>query len=195
MRGRTTASIPATMANRILTWKSRAAWRPMRTVDFVIGTPTFLVDGITNSFEYIIENNLADIISSSYGDCEGNEGVGGNEFNAQAFEQAAAQGISIFIADGDNGPAECDDQNDSLEVLGYAAAGGRFHALQHCGRRHGVHRRMPDAWACLRAIQLRQILERDKQPQLPEFGAGIHPRIPLGRSEGVQRECGSHQRP
>jgi len=94
---------------------------PNAHVDFVIGTPTFLVDGITNSVEYIVENNLADIVSISYGDCELNEGVGGNEFNAQAFEQAAAQGITTFIAAGDNGPAECDDQNDSLEVLGYAA--------------------------------------------------------------------------
>ncbi len=58
------------MANRILTWRFRAAWRPMRHVDFVIGTPTFLVDGITNSIEYIVENNLADIMSISYGDCE-----------------------------------------------------------------------------------------------------------------------------
>jgi Pro-kumamolisin, activation domain/Bacterial Ig-like domain (group 3) len=94
---------------------------PNAHVDFVIGTPTFLVDGITNSVEYIVENNLADIISVSYGSCEAVEGVGGNEFNNQAFEQAAAQGISVFIASGDNGPAECDDQNDSLEVLGYAA--------------------------------------------------------------------------
>ena len=96
---------------------------PNAHVDFVIGTPTFLVDGITNSIEYIVENNLADIMSISYGDCEANEGVGGNEFNNQAFEQAAAQGISVFIASGDNGPAECDDQNDSYEVLGYAAGG------------------------------------------------------------------------
>ena len=94
---------------------------PNAHVDFVIGTPTFLVDGITNSVEYIVENNLADIMSISYGDCEFNEGVGGNEFNSQAFEQAAAQGISVFIASGDNGPAGCDDQNDSYEVLGYAA--------------------------------------------------------------------------
>ncbi len=94
---------------------------PNATVDFVIGTPTFLVDGITNSFEYLIENNLSDIISSSYGDCEGNEGTGGNLFNSEMFEQGAAQGISIFIANGDNGPAGCDDQNDSDEVLGYAA--------------------------------------------------------------------------
>ncbi len=94
---------------------------PNAHVDFVIGTPTFLVDGITNSIEYIVENNLADIMSISYGDCEVNEGAGGNEFNNQAFEQAAAQGISVFIAAGDNGPAGCDDQNDSEEVLGYAA--------------------------------------------------------------------------
>ncbi len=94
---------------------------PNAHVDFVIGTPTFLVDGITNSIQYIVENNVADIVSISYGDCEYNEGTGGNEFNSQAFEQAAAQGITTFIAAGDNGPAECDDQNDSEEVLGYAA--------------------------------------------------------------------------
>ena len=92
-------------------------------VYFVIGTPLFLVDGITNSIEYIVENNTADIMSISYGSCESVEGVGGNEFNSQAFEQAAAQGISIFVAAGDNGPAECDDQNDSYENLGYSTGG------------------------------------------------------------------------
>ncbi|MGB8014143.1 MAG: Ig-like domain repeat protein [Terriglobales bacterium] len=96
---------------------------PNAQVYFVIGTPTFLVDGITNSIEYIVENNTADIMSISYGDCEANEGTGGNEFNNQAFEQAAAQGISVFVASGDNGPADCDDSNDSYEVLGYAAGG------------------------------------------------------------------------
>ena len=95
---------------------------PNATIDFVIGTPTFLVDGITNSYEYIIENNLTDILSSSYGDCEANEGSGGNLFNAQMFEQAAAQGISVFIAEGDNGPAGCDAQGSQVyEVLGYAS--------------------------------------------------------------------------
>ncbi|MFZ1133122.1 MAG: Ig-like domain repeat protein [Terriglobales bacterium] len=96
---------------------------PNATVNFVIGTPTFLVDGITNSIEYIVENNVADIMSISYGSCESVEGTGGNEFNNQAFEQAAAQGISVFVASGDNGPAECDDQNDSYENLGYATGG------------------------------------------------------------------------
>jgi subtilase family serine protease len=96
---------------------------PNAKVYFVIGTPTFLVDGITNSIEYIVENNTADIMSISYGSCESVEGAGGNEFNNQAFEQAAAQGISVFVAAGDNGPAECDDSNDSYENLGYATGG------------------------------------------------------------------------
>jgi subtilase family serine protease len=93
---------------------------PNATIKFVIGTPTFNVDGITNSIEYIVENNLADIMSISYGSCESVEGAGGNLFNLQAFEQAAAQGISVFVAAGDNGPAQCDDSNDLWENLGYA---------------------------------------------------------------------------
>ena len=96
---------------------------PKAQVYFVIGTPTYMVDGITNSIEYIVENNLADIMSISYGSCESAEGAGGNEFNLQAFEQAAAQGISVFVAAGDNGPAECDDSSDSAEVYGYATGG------------------------------------------------------------------------
>ncbi len=95
---------------------------PNATVDFVIGTPTFLVDGITNSLEYLIENNLTDIISTSYGSCEEVEGAGGNSFNSQIFEQAAAQGQSIFVAAGDGGPAGCDDQgSQTYEVQGYAS--------------------------------------------------------------------------
>jgi len=94
---------------------------PNAQVYFVIGTPTFLVDGITNSIQYIVENNLADIMSISYGSCEAVEGVGGNEYNNQAFEQAAAQGISVFVASGDAGPAGCDNQgSQTYEVLGYA---------------------------------------------------------------------------
>jgi Pro-kumamolisin, activation domain/Bacterial Ig-like domain (group 3) len=94
---------------------------PNATVKFVIGTPTFNVDGITNSIEYIVENNIADIMSISYGSCEAIEGAGGNLFNSEVFEQAAAQGISVFVAAGDGGPAGCDLQgSQTYEVLGYA---------------------------------------------------------------------------
>ena len=93
---------------------------PKAKVYFVVGTPTFFVDGITNSIQYIVENNLADIMSISYGSCESAEGAGGNEYDNQIFEQAAAQGISVFVASGDNGPAQCDSSNSTSETGGYA---------------------------------------------------------------------------
>ena len=40
--------------------------------------------------------------------------------NNAMFEQAAAQGISVFVASGDNGPADCDNSNDNFETGGYA---------------------------------------------------------------------------
>ncbi len=113
-------------------------YAPGAQVYFVIGTPTFLVDGITNSIEYIVENNLADIMSISYGSCEAVEGTGGNEFNLQAFEQAAAQGISVFVAAGDNGPRRL-RQPGQPDLRGSRLCSRRrgFHPVQRCcGRNH-----------------------------------------------------------
>jgi len=96
---------------------------PKAQIYFVIGTPTYFIDGISQSVQYIVENNLADIMSISYNLCEYSSGMGGNEFNSQAFEQAAAQGISVFVSSGDNGPAGCDGSNSNYEVNGYAVGG------------------------------------------------------------------------
>src|ERR1035438_958901 len=80
-----------------------------------------MISAMLFSIEYIVENNIADIMSISYGSCEEVEGAGGNLFNNEIFEQAAAQGISVFVASGDNGPAGCDNQgSQTYEVLGYA---------------------------------------------------------------------------
>ena len=95
---------------------------PNATVDVVIGTNNWLVDGITLSEMYLVESNIADIISISYSTCESSEGAGGNSFNNQLFEQAAAQGISVFVAAGDSGSAECDG-DQPFETGGYATNG------------------------------------------------------------------------
>src|SRR5208283_1341614 len=83
----------------------------------------WLVDGTTLSTMYLVENNIADIISDSYGGCESSEGAGGNSFNQQMWEQAAAQGISVFVAAGDAGSAECDGGDQYFETGGYATGG------------------------------------------------------------------------
>jgi len=95
---------------------------PNATVDVVIGPSNWLVDGVTLSEMYMVEQNVADIISISYSTCESSEGAGGNSFNNQLFEQAAAQGISVFVAAGDSGSAECDG-DQPFETGGYATNG------------------------------------------------------------------------
>jgi hypothetical protein len=47
------------------------------------------------------------VVSSSYGLCEAFTGQGGNAFFFNTYQQAAAQGISVFTSSGDEGPSSC----------------------------------------------------------------------------------------
>ncbi len=67
--------------------------------------------GVDASAEYIIDNNVAPIMSESYGTCEAALGNTGNQFYNALWQQGAAEGISIFLSAGDNGSAGCADQN------------------------------------------------------------------------------------
>jgi subtilase family serine protease len=77
------------------------------TIDLVLSeSPTTLgAAGIDLSALYIVENNLAPVMSVSFGDCEPT--TGDTFFNA-LWEQAAAQGITVTVSTGDNGSAACD---------------------------------------------------------------------------------------
>lgn len=77
-------------------------------IDFVVSESTETTDGVDLSAFYIIDNNLAPILSESFGQCEAFLGTAGNAFYNNLWEQAAAQGISVFISTGDNGAAGCD---------------------------------------------------------------------------------------
>lgn len=77
------------------------------TIDFVYtgNSPNF---NVFNAISYAITNNLAPIISVSYGLCE--SGLGGQAgYNAEnsVFPQAATQGQSITVAAGDSGSTDC----------------------------------------------------------------------------------------
>lgn len=76
--------------------------------------------GVDLSALYIINNNLADVMSKSFGACESSEGAAGNAFENALYEQAAAQGITVMVSAGDNGSAGCDPTSTNLDV---AAAG------------------------------------------------------------------------
>ena len=63
---------------------------------------------VFDSLQYAITNNVAPVISISYGDCELNFSSGElNAMNSLAL-QASAQGITVVAASGDTGAADCD---------------------------------------------------------------------------------------
>jgi len=87
-------------------WSGAVA--PQATIDFVTSASTETTDGVDLSAVYIVDNNLAPVMSESYGECELGLGTAGNQFYSALWEQAAAQGISVFVSSGDNGSAGCD---------------------------------------------------------------------------------------
>jgi Pro-kumamolisin, activation domain/Bacterial Ig-like domain (group 3) len=109
-------------------WSGAAA--PGATIDMVVSGSTETTDGVDLSALYIVDNNLAPILSESYGACEAVMGTAGTAFYNALWEQAAAQGISVFVAAGDNGAAGCDDPSGpaqyGLAVNGIAST--RFNA-------------------------------------------------------------------
>jgi trimeric autotransporter adhesin len=56
-----------------------------------------------------VDDNVVDVLSLSWEECEAYLGASGNYFVNAAWEQAAAQGISVSVASSDSGSAGCDD--------------------------------------------------------------------------------------
>jgi len=78
------------------------------TIKLVISKDTNSSDGIDLSDQYAVDNNVAPVVSVSYGSCERSLGSF-NTFYENLWQQAAAQGISVIVASGDAGSADCDD--------------------------------------------------------------------------------------
>lgn len=97
------------------------------TIDLVVSATTESSLGVDLSALYIVDNNLAPVLSESYGECETTLGNSGNAFYNALWQQAAAQGITVVVAAGDGGSAGCDDFNsqsfalDGLAVSGFAS--------------------------------------------------------------------------
>lgn len=92
-------------------WAGAAA--PGASVILVVSESTETTFGVDLSALYIVENNLAPVMSESYGACEQFLGNAGNHFFNDLWEQASAQGITVVVSAGDNGSAGCDDQSSA----------------------------------------------------------------------------------
>lgn len=93
------------------------------TIKFVVSKSTNTTDGVDLSAQYIVDNNLAPVMSTSFGLCEAWLGSAGNTFLNNLWEQAAVEGITVFVSSGDNGAAGCDSSSESSAVYGLAING------------------------------------------------------------------------
>jgi hypothetical protein len=117
--GQTLGDMPEAMLD--VTWSGAVA--PMAQIKFVVSQSNFS-DGVDASAAYIVDHNLASIMSTSYGSCEASLGTVENAFYNALWKQAAAQGITSFVSAGDNGGAGCDVPGSGLYASGGLAVSG-----------------------------------------------------------------------
>lgn len=92
-------------------------------IKFVVSKSTNSTDGIDLSAEYIVDRNVAPVMSTSFGLCEAWLGSSGNNFFHSLWQQAAAEGITVFVSSGDTGAAGCDSATSSRGTHGLAVNG------------------------------------------------------------------------
>ncbi len=92
-------------------WSGAVA--PNATVKFVITKSTATTDGVDLSAQYIVNNNVGDVMSTSFGQCESSMGTTENTFYNNIWSQAATQGITSFVSSGDSGAAGCNGGSDA----------------------------------------------------------------------------------
>lgn len=87
-------------------------------------------DTTTNFGAFVAAQNLLDsaapppIMSLSYLECEAGNGPSGNAYVNALWQQAAGEGVSVFVSAGDGGAAGCDDFDTALYATGGIAANG-----------------------------------------------------------------------
>ncbi len=94
------------------------------TVDLVVSQTTNTTDGVDLSELYIINNNLANVMTESFGSCEASIGQPQEILIASNAQQAAAQGISYTVSAGDSGSAGCDNFNSETSATGPISVNG-----------------------------------------------------------------------
>jgi trimeric autotransporter adhesin len=98
---------------------------PDADIDLYTAADTTLQSGLYLAAQRAVDEDVAAVLSMSYGVCEKSLGAAGNRFWAALWEQAAAQGQTAFVSAGDGGGAGCDDF-DETEQAQYGLAVNGF---------------------------------------------------------------------
>lgn len=87
------------------------------TIIFVISPAS--AGGVFNSATYAIDQDLAAVISMSYGGCE-SDNASFIPTNEPVMQKASVEGITFLASSGDSGAAGCDSDQNSTAKLGLA---------------------------------------------------------------------------
>jgi subtilase family serine protease len=93
------------------------------------GIVFYTSNDLQTAINQAITDNKVDILSVSFGECELSLGTSGNALLKGYWQQASAAGISVVVATGDSGSANCDLNNpttsssatNGLQVSGFAS--------------------------------------------------------------------------
>jgi subtilase family serine protease len=102
-------------------WSGAVA--PQAKINLVIGATTNTTDGLDIAASYAVDNVTAPILSVSFGECEANMTPGALSFYQELWQQAAAEGITVFVAAGDSGSSSCNAPTNPYSTSGLAVSG------------------------------------------------------------------------
>jgi subtilase family serine protease len=105
-------------------WATAGA--PGAVIEVAACADTDISSGLFTAMQNLVNaSNPPKIMSVSYGTCEAEDGVAFNASINSIYQQAVAEGISVFVAAGDEGAASCDAGETSathgIGVSGYAS--------------------------------------------------------------------------
>ena len=97
---------------------------PNANIILYTAADTTYQSGLILSVARAIDDNQADILNVSFGNCEAALGASGNQLMNSLWEQAAAQGMTVTVSTGDSGSAGCDNPNtETVAVNGLGVNG------------------------------------------------------------------------
>jgi len=97
---------------------------PGAAIDLVVAGSTDTTSGVDLAAAYAIDNRLAPILTYTYGACEALLSPAQNAFYSELWQQAAAEGITVLVATGDDGAAGCDSPSAGLPATHGLAVNG-----------------------------------------------------------------------
>ncbi len=90
-----------------------SALAPGATQKIYIGPNS--TQGVNDTYNQIVTDNVANVTSTSWGQCEAASGNGELQALNNIFAQGAAQGQAFFAASGDSGAFDCNDNNLAVD--------------------------------------------------------------------------------